>query len=228
MRNILLALLLANILYFLYGYFVEEPPEYGVAVVDEDALGPPLELAERSEAPTADVPDGQPMADEATNLSAMVGRSCVSVGPFKAESEADAALAEFEADGLRAARRTTEGEVFIGHWVQIRNVADGDSADEMIETLHEGGLGEAYLVDTEDEGLKISVGLFGDAERAERVELQVKSLGLPAEVTERTRPAQVHYVDIGLPPGRGAGGIVNRFGEELVLLREAATCPGSG
>lgn len=228
MRNILLALLLANILYFLYGYFVEELPEYGVAVVDEDALGPPLELAERADVATADEPDGEPSTDKPISLAATAGRSCVSVGPFKAESEADAALAEFEADGLRATRRTTEGEVFIGHWVQIRNVSDRSSADDMIEVLHEGGLGEAYLVDTDDEGLKISVGLFGEAERAERVELQVKSLGLPAEVTERTRPAEVHYIDIGLPPGRGAGGIVNRFGEDLVLLRNAATCPGNG
>ena len=227
MRNLLLALLLANVLYFLYEYFVEEPREYGIAVVSEDALGPPLELADPPPTGTDQPGRGSP-GDEESDLAALVGRSCVTVGPFKAESEADAALAEFESEGMRAARRSTNGEVFIGHWVQIRNVANRSAGNEMIEALQEGGLGEAYLVDTDDEGLKISVGLFGDAARAERVELQVKSLGLPAEVTERTRPATVFYVDVGLPPGRGAGGIVNRYGEELVLLRGAATCPGNG
>ena len=37
--------------------------------------------------------------------------------------------------------------------------------------------------------------------------------------------ADVFFVDIGLPPGKGAGSIVERYGEELVALRDAATCP---
>lgn len=78
---------------------------------------------------------------------------------------------------------------------------------------------------TEDEGLKISLGLFGDIERAERIELQARSLDLPADITARTREGSVYFVDIGLPPGKGAGAIVEKYGEERVLLREAATCP---
>jgi hypothetical protein len=34
-------------------------------------------------------------------------------------------------------------------------------------------------------------------------------------------------VDIALPPGRGAGAMIERFGEDKVLLRAQATCPGS-
>lgn len=227
MRNLLLALLLANILYFLYERYVEEPPEFGVAVVDETELGPALELANQ---PNSEAPAGAGAASGSarpSDLSAVVGRSCVTVGPFRAARDADEALADFESDGLRAAIRSTNGEVFVGHWVQIRNIADRGTGNDMIETLSEGGLGDAYLVETDDEGLKISLGLFGEIDRAERIELQAKSLGLPADIQPRMRDATVFYVDIGLPPGRGAGAIVGKYGEDRVLLRDAATCPGT-
>ena len=227
MRNILLALLLANILYFMYDRFVEDPPELGIAVVDESSLGPELRLSDSS-APVeseGDVVEGE--APEPVELAAMVGRSCVTVGPFKAASDAEGALSDFIADDFSAVIRSTDGQVFVGHWVQIRNIADRSSGNQMIETLREGGLGDAYLVETEEEGLKISLGLFGEMPRAERIELQAKSLGLPADIVPRMRDATVFFVDLGLPPGRGAGSIVEKYGEDKVLLRDQAICPGS-
>jgi hypothetical protein len=128
---------------------------------------------------------------------------------------------------MRASMRTTEGQIFVGHWVQIRNIPDRASGNVMIEKLKTGGLGDAYIVETEEDGLKISLGLFGEMGRAERIELQAKSLDLPADITPRTRDATVFFVDIGLPPGKGAGGIVAKYGEDKVLLREQATCPSS-
>ena len=81
---------------------------------------------------------------------------------------------------------------------------------------------------TEDEGLKISLGLFGEMSRAERVELQAKSLDLAADITQRMRQGTVYFIDIGLPPGKGAGDMIAKYGEDRVLLRDAATCPRSG
>jgi len=232
MRNIILALLAANILYFLYQQLVEEPPESGVAVVDEDALGPELDI---TDVPTADAVSDTASATEVATatepppeLAASVGRSCVTLGPFVAANAADTAMKDAQDDGLRATTRATDGEVFVGHWVQIRDIPDRDTGNEMIASLQEGGLGEAYLVETEDEGLKISLGLFGEMARAERVELQAKSLDLPADIVPRMREAQVFYVDIGLPPGRGAGNLVAKYGEEQVALRGEATCPEIG
>ena len=50
---------------------------------------------------------------------------------------------------------------------------------------------------------------------------------LPADITPRTRDATIYYVDLGLPPGRGAGAMVEKYGEERVLLRDKGTCPRS-
>ena len=128
---------------------------------------------------------------------------------------------------MRTSVRSERGQIFVGHWVLIRNVGDRAAGNEMLQKLRDGGLSDAYVVTGDDGSLNISLGLFGDAERAEKVELQAKSLGLPAEITPRTREDNIFFVDIGLPPGKGAGAIVEQYGEDKVLLRDQATCPKS-
>lgn len=218
-------LVLANILYFMWGRYVDEPDQTGVVVVDEADLGPPLDVSSIGVADAVSGVGAVPGSAKPSDLSAVVGRSCVTIGPFRSNAEADGALAEYESEGMRASVRTTQGEVFVGHWVQIRNIPDQATGNAMLETLRAGGLGDAYIVPTEDEGLKISLGLFGEMSRAEKVELQAKSLELPADITPRTREDTVFYLDIGLPPGRGANAMMEKYGEDKVLLREQATCP---
>ena len=227
MRNLLLLLVLANVLYYMWGRFVDNPDETGVVVVSESELGPPLDVSSMVVAQAATSVGAVLGSGKPSDLAALVGRSCVTIGPFKTNVDADGALAEYENDGMRATVRTTQGQVFVGHWVQIRNIPDRDAGNAMLEKLKAGGLGEAYLVPTDEEGLKISLGLFGEMSRAERIELQAKSLDLQADITPRMRDATVFYVDIGLPPGKGAGAMIEKYGEERVMLRDQATCPRS-
>ena len=225
MKNLLLLLVLANILYFLWGWFVEEPPQPGVAMVDESQLGPALEVtADRSAEAVASIGavlgSGKP-----SDLEAVVGRSCVTIGPFRASEDADTAQTLYSGKGMRAQVRSGVGQIFVGHWVQIRNVEDRDSGNATLAKLQAGGLGDAYLWDSDDEGLKISLGLFGDIAGAEKIELQATSLGFNAEIVPRMNEGTVYFVDIALPPGRGASAIVEQYGEDKVRLRDAATCP---
>ncbi|ANO50433.1 SPOR domain-containing protein [Woeseia oceani] len=227
MRNLLLLLLLANVLYFMWGKFVASPDSTGVALVTESKLGPKLQLADAKSIETAVENAEQTVVARPSEIEAHFGRSCVTIGPLRESSEADGALADIEDEGLQGTVRATQGEVFVGHWVQVRDIPDRATANEMLRKLQDGGLGEAYIVETPEEGVKISLGLFGDLSGAERIELQAKSMDLPAEITNRMRNATVFYVDIGLPPGRGATTLIERYGEDRVLLRDAATCPRS-
>ena len=225
MKNLLLLLVLANILYFMWGMFATEEAQPGVAVVEESDLGPQMQVTAGQDSNAvasvgAVLGSGQP-----SDLEAVVGRSCVTIGPFKVSGDADSAVLEYSNEGMKTALRPEQGQIFVGHWVQIRDVADEATANDMLEKLTAGGLNDAYLVRTEDEGLKISLGLFGDIERAEKIELQARSLDLPADISPRMREGTVFFVDIGLPPGKGAGAIVEKYGEELVAMRDAATCP---
>ena len=225
MKNLLLLLVLANVLYFMWSTFTTEDPQPGVAVVDESDLGPPLQVMLGQGGDTVASAGAVLGLGEPSDLEAVVGRSCVTIGPFKVSGDADSAALEYGNEGMRTAMRSEQGQIFVGHWVQIRNVADEATAKDMLEKLTAGGLNDAYLVRTEDEGLKISLGLFGDIEGAEKIELQARSLDLPADISPRMREGTVFFVDIGLPPGKGAGAIVEKYGEDLVAMRDAATCP---
>lgn len=227
MRNLLLVLLLANILYFVWGLFAGSDNEPGIAIVDESDLGPPLAAtgnrgAEAAASVGAVLGSGEPSA-----LEALVGRSCVTVGPFRTSEDAERASMEYSGEGMRTAQRSGQGQIFIGHSVQVVDIATRDEGRGMLGKLHEGGLGDAFLVGNEEDGLAISLGIFGNQANAERVELQAKSLGFEVTVSPMTRDAAVFFVDIALPPGKGAGSIVDKHGEDRVLLREAATCPQS-
>lgn len=230
MRNLLLLLLLANILYFIWGLVMDKPPEAGVVIVNESELGPPLEVSDAEVTTSVNALPGSalPGSRQPTTLAAAVGRSCVSIGPFTNSADAERVLQEYEKEGMRAGVRSTDGQLFVGHWVQIRNIPDREVGNAMIKKLVAGGLTDAYLLPEDEEGLKISLGLFGEMSRAERVELQAESLNLPAEITPRMRDATVFYVDIALLPGRGAGAMIGKYGEDKVLLRGEATCPVPG
>ncbi len=225
MKNLLLLLLLANILYFMWGLFTEKPEEPGTAIVRESELGPPLEVTTGRDSDAVASVGAMLGSGEPSDLEAVVGRSCVTIGPFKVKTDADSAGLEYSQEGMNSSVRSTRGQIFVGHWVQIRGVESEAQPNEMLAKLRAGGLTDAYPVRTEDEGLKISLGLFGDLEGAERIELQARSLDLPADIKPRTADRTIFFVDIGLPPGKGAGAIVEKYGEDKVLLREQATCP---
>jgi len=190
MRNLLLILVLANVLYFVWGMLSGKDAEPGVVIVEEGQLGSPLKVKDNADAENiasvgAVLGSGEPSA-----LAAVVGRSCATIGPFRDSGEADTALTQYAAEGMRTNLRSTQGQIFVGHWVQIRGIPDRATANGMLEKLKEGGLADAYLID------------------------------LP-----RMREGQIFYVDIGLPPGKGAGAMIEKYGAEKVLLRDAATCP---
>ena len=222
-------LVLANVLYWMWGRFVEEPAEAGIVVVDESDIGPPLKLTRSSvkEKEAADRSGAVMGTGKPSELVADVGGSCVSLGPFKTDIDADAAMTEYLSDGMRASMRTSEGQVFVGHWVQIRNIPDWEEGNEVLLKLREVGRADAYLVPTEDQGLKISLGVFSERSRAELIRSQVRSMDLVADISPRMRDTTVFFVDVGLPPGKGTLEIIERYGEDFVLLRNRATCPPS-
>ena len=152
-------------------------------------------------------------------------RAIKSSGPFRQGIDADGAQSRYSSEGMKTAQRMERGEIFVGHWVQVRNIPDREAGNATVAALREGGIPEAYLVTTDDEGLKISLGVFGNRDGAERVQALARSLGYPAEIMPRTADGVYYFVDVALPPGRGAGAMIERYGEEKVRMREVSSCP---
>ena len=217
-------LVLANALYYLWDRYVADPDQPGVAVVDESQLGPPLVISKSTVAQAAASVGAVLGSGKSSDLAAVIGRSCVSIF-FRRKAEADRAATAYESEGMHASLRSTQGQVFIGHWVQIRNMANREVGNGMIEKLQTGGISDVYLMDEGDGKFTISLGLFGEMSRAEKIELQAKSLDLPVDITPRMQDATIFYLDIGLLPGRGASAMIEEYGEERILLRDKATCP---
>jgi hypothetical protein len=225
MKNLLLLLILANVLYLMWGMFTPEEPQPGIAVVEETDLGPALQVTAGQDGDSVASVGAVLGSGEPSDLEAVVGRSCVTIGPFKVSGDADSAALEYRNEGMRTALRSEQGQIFVGHSVEVQNVATRQEGREMVNQLTEQGLGDAFIVGNDEDGYAIALGIFGNAGNAEKVELQARSAGFEATITPMTRDDQIYFVDIGLPPGKGAGAIVERFGDDQVALREAATCP---
>jgi len=229
MRNLLLYLLLvlilANIFYFLWGFVSLDDSNSGIAILEESDLGPPLDVTTGQDSDAITSVGAVLGSGEPSDLEAVVGRSCVTIGPFKEIDDADTAVLEYNNEGMKAVLRSGRGKIFVGHSVQILNVPTRDAGRAMLGRLAEAGLGDAFIVGNEEDGLAISLGIFGNADNAEKIELQAESAGFEVDISPMTRDGAIFYVDIGLLPGRGAGAIIERYGEERVALRGEATCP---
>ena len=219
-------LVVSNALYFMWDRFGDKAQEVGVAVLEETRLGPSLDLADTRMAKMTSNPVPEtPGGGMSSVLAAMVGQSCVSIS-FRERPEAESALDEYRSAGMRASLRSAQGEIFIGNWVQILNIPSRDAGNLMLRELQDGGISDVILLQDDGE-YKISLGLFGEASGVERMELQARSLGMEPEILPEVRNAMLHYVDIALLPGRGAGAMMEQYGEERVLLRDRASCPAA-
>lgn len=225
MKNFLLIFLLANILYFMWGYFVDEESEPGVAVVEESDLGPPLDVSVGWDSDSIVSVGAALGSEESSALEALFSHSCVTIGPFKEDANADSVVLEYANEGMKSVLRSARAQVFVGHWVWIRNIEDETVAGTVLQKLKDGGLNDIYLDRSDPANLKISLGLFAAEAGAEKIELQAHSLDLPAEIIPSSKERDVFFVDIGLPPGKGAGAMIEKHGQDRVLTRKAATCP---
>ena len=112
MKNLLLLLILANILYFMWGVFKPQDLNPGVAIVEESDLGPPLDVTTGQDSDAIASVGAVLGSGEPSDLEAVVGRSCVSIGPFKVSDDADSAVLEYNNQGMKAALRSGRGQIF--------------------------------------------------------------------------------------------------------------------
>ena len=149
---------------------------------------------------------------------------CVAIGSLSLEQVTELQM-NFEHMGSLTHIREGTGDVFVGHWVKVRNVADDRSASDMLDKLATGGLSDAYLVGGEEEGLSISLGLFPDIDRAKRIQSQAQSLDVPAEIVPRSREGTVYFLNVGFHPGDDASELVAQFVSEMVTEGNSGKCP---
>ncbi|WP_405229345.1 SPOR domain-containing protein [Lentisalinibacter sediminis] len=254
MRNLVLLLALANVIFFAWNQWVAEPPSEGATRFRASDLGPTLELAPASSggataagesgmagrpivppadaAPDTDFTAEEPAALAPARQSAETAEAaapatdvCISMGPFGSAETGEDVVARVRDLGGEAGLRSASEEVFLGHWVQIRNIPSREEANRQVAVLQEAGFEDAYPMPEDDGERTISLGLFSDEERAERLQQQALELGLDAEVVPQTREATTYWVDVRLDPDQDPGGFASVLGVDNIVTGPDAVCP---
>lgn len=106
---------------------------------------------------------------------------CLSLGPFAAQADAQAALeragSSLEEGSVREERDGDAG----GYRVVMPSVGDRAAAQAIVERIAEAGLGDYYVI-TQDEDNTIALGQYRSREGAERRQSELKAKGFSAEL----------------------------------------------
>jgi hypothetical protein len=230
-RNLFLVLLLANLLLLAWNRWVVPPPRLAGATVAGSPRQREAPPAAAAPAPQANAvvaaPQPQAPAPPVAAAPAGPGDTCVQVGPLPAAEAAAELGRSLASRGIPAATIARDTQVWVGNWIQIGGFASPAAADEARRRLVDGGLADAYLMQEGPEPV-ISLGVFREKERADRVAAIARGLGFDPVSTNRYRPAVEYWLMARIP----VAGASSRDGLPLPrsgLLRvEPVECPLPG
>ena len=221
LRNLFLALLMGNLLFLGWRLWIA-PPE----VPAEQLLsrGPEPDIAALSSPATAGaVTQAQTRAapDKAADRAAT---RCLRIGPLADGQIADTLRGSLNARGISTTASSEEGQIWVGHWVQLETVSTRAEADAMATRLAAGGLADAYILQTSPP-YSISLGVFRDKDRADKVAADAARLGFRPRITDRYRTGLQYLLTAVIPPGTSLS--VDDLGRESgqILRAEPVPCP---
>lgn len=221
MRNLFLALLLANLLFLGWRFWVV-PPEVPATRLLAAGTEPTLEALVRA--------GGRTAGGSATSLQPdrgkTAGGNCMRIGPIAEGPVAERLRARLVRDGFRVTLASEDGQIWVGHWVQLDSVATREQADRIVARLAAGGLPDAYILQTEAP-FAISLGVFRDRARADNVAAAASRLGFRPTTTDRFRIGTQYWLTAVLAPGRSLP--LNVLGQESgqILRAEPVNCPAA-
>jgi hypothetical protein len=155
---------------------------------------------------------------------------CVSVGAFRDLAEAVQASAALQTAGYASRQRVDQGDVWLGYWVSVQNLASREAAEKALADLSQRGITDAYILPGSDPANTLSLGVFNDAARAQRRVEEIKALGFDAQLADRKRAGSVYWLDVDLPaPGALFDPAVLQTQPGKIVRLEFRSCPeGAG
>jgi cell division septation protein DedD len=130
------------------------------------------------------------------------GPRCISIGPFQDLSSAAQASATLRSAGRESRQRLEQGQLWVGYWVSVPGFAKREDAERAVARLKQNGITDVYisLSGAEPESASVvSLGVFKESDRAQRLLAEAKALGFPAQISDRTRAGSVYWVDADFP-----------------------------
>jgi hypothetical protein len=191
-RHLVLLLLLANLLFAAWTYWVAPSR---TAVPGRITQGATADGAIRllREAPVAPVatPEGSSLDLSDAALA------CVSAGPFLERPDADQAEARLRGLGFAVRLRESRETVRVGDWVRIEELATPEDAANALAQLQAAGATDAAVLGADEgAGNVVSLGVFTEPRRAAEAATIARMAGFEPSTVERTRDADVFWLDI--------------------------------
>jgi len=200
MRNLFLALVLANLGFAAWAAWYAEPQTSsgvlanarvpGITLVSELEEAALETIEALSEAAPEPAPPPIPV------LETVDTQRCISVGPFEELAQASAAQAALREAGFTPNQRVVDGDVWVGYWVYLPGIATRDEANEILGQLRANDISDSYIVPGGEETQTISLGVFSEISRAGSIREQVRELGYDPTVADRSRSATLYWVDV--------------------------------
>ena len=223
MKNLFLALLLANLLFLGWQQWIA-PPD--VAAARLLSPGPEQDLTPVA---TAGGSGGQGSRTQAALADSRepvgsAGARCIRIGPIADGQLADTLRARLAGKGFATMTAAEEGQIWVGNWVQIESVASREEADRIAARLAAGGLPDAYVLQTSPP-FSISLGVFRNRDRADKVAAAAVQLGFRPQTTDRYRAGVEYWLTATIPAGRDLP--LDDLGRETgqILRADQVTCP---
>lgn len=190
MRAVVLALVLANLLYFGWAEWIDvpaPPPASSIAGL------PRLTLV-------SELPPDKRIALEAAKKLALekAAQVCVSVGPFNDPAIAAQAAKLLEAKSFSPQQRAVADSAVLRFWVYLEGFTTDAAEMRVLHRLERAGIDDAEAMPADAGGRRVSLGLFTDKVRANRRARMVRTLGFKPAMTERMLPGTVYWLDLTL------------------------------
>jgi len=176
-RAVILSLAFANLAFFGWAHWIDQPAAGAPAPAGAAAL----QLV--------------PATAESVAVAAHTALRCASLGPVIDSETAMAVGTALRARGLEPRERVSTGEAADGYWVYIDKLGDADARARAMKRLARAGIRDAAVLASSGQ---ISVGLFSGPAGAELRAAAVRAAGLDPIVKPRLRPVDEHWFDVEL------------------------------
>jgi len=201
MRMLFLALVLANIIAFIWFGWLRPPaqaPSFTpLPQVKSLKLIAELTPAERRAMARHSTPESSssPLSVPGPSANGAVAESCASYGPFPSAEAAESGNARLRTAGASVMQRLVPGKVQFGYWVYLPPFGSRREAEAAAKLLQQRGVKDLYVVTDEANRNAISLGVYSDRFGALAHQKKIRQMGYHPLLTERFRDAPRYWLD---------------------------------
>jgi hypothetical protein len=186
MRNIVLLLVLLNLMVLGYQRWILQPAEStGNRSADLDV--PALQLV------------NQPVETQAAEAELKDLMRCLRLGPFASQDSYIAVQRELRKKGAQVSQSSAEGQIWVGHWAQVRDQGSRAKAEQARDRLAANDLDTFILPDTEVHAL--SLGIYRKRASAEQIIRKARRLGFKTLMVDRFQPGTIYWLQVNMADG---------------------------